>query len=46
VGGLVVLFEKRGVGTRAMVEAIRLPNKTSVESERAFWRKVLDEMAR
>jgi hypothetical protein len=46
VGGLVVLFEKRGDGTRAMVEAIRLPNKTAVERERAFWRKVLDEIAR
>jgi len=42
VGGVVVMFDERGKGkSRIMVEATRLPEKSNVERERAFWKKVL-----
>jgi hypothetical protein len=45
IGGVVVNFDERANGkARIMVEAIRLPNKTSVEKERVFWKKVLENL--
>ena len=42
VGGVVVSLDERGgEKSRIMVEAIKLPNTSAVERERAFWKEAL-----
>ena len=43
-GEIVVYFDERGEGkARIMVEATKLPKEKLVESEREFWKGILDE---
>jgi hypothetical protein len=42
---VVTMDEKPGGKLRVMVEAARLPTKTVLERERAFWRGTLDSLA-